>query len=132
VGAAALIVFSPFVPVTNHPDAVPTSPIDQPARCRLVAGINVDEVAQGKQIGISESTRASIRSQPTVIAFLSRNGSGFHKPLLHYLLLTGAVHKAIGNLDDVPFGDNSDQVTILYHRQTVGRGLFHDLQGGFQ
>ena len=31
---AATIVFSPFVPVTSHPDDVPTSPIDQPARCR--------------------------------------------------------------------------------------------------
>jgi hypothetical protein len=26
--------FSPFVRVTSHPDDVPTSPIDQPARCR--------------------------------------------------------------------------------------------------
>jgi hypothetical protein len=28
------MTFSPFVPVTSHPDDVPTSPIDQPARCR--------------------------------------------------------------------------------------------------
>jgi hypothetical protein len=31
------MTFSPFVPVTSHPDDVPTSPIDQPARCRATA-----------------------------------------------------------------------------------------------
>jgi hypothetical protein len=28
------MTFAPFVPVTSHPDDVPTSPIDQPERCR--------------------------------------------------------------------------------------------------
>jgi hypothetical protein len=34
VAAVASMTFSPFVPVTSHPDDVPISPIDQPARYR--------------------------------------------------------------------------------------------------
>jgi hypothetical protein len=41
--------FSPFAPVTRHPDEVPTSPIDQPTRCKaFVAGFNVEEATHGR------------------------------------------------------------------------------------
>src|SRR5437870_4087893 len=44
VGAVTSMTFSPFVPKTLQPVAVPTSPMDQPARCKRSA----DSSTEGK------------------------------------------------------------------------------------